>query len=147
MGGLLFLFVWGPWSPANRARAHTLAVTQELYDTSPFEILDQATEADVALNGCSMYQTTLRMGSPLSLEESISPFIDTVEKNGWTQMPGDYAGLIYFFERAPGEVLVLYTENIGPREWLQPPLTGTYSSFLYVVVASGSNYVGACDSS
>ncbi len=146
IAGLLSLVVWGPGSPANRAHAHTVAVTQELDGLSPFEILDQASEARVDLNGCSIYQTTLRIGSPISLSESISTFSDAAQKNGWIRLPGNYAGMIYYFHRVPGEILALYTENIGPREWLQPSSTGAYESFLYLVVASGFNYWGPCKS-
>jgi len=142
--GSLYLVIGGPWAPANRARAHTLEVTQEIYKNSPFDILDQVSEARVNQDGCSTYQTTFRIGSPLALAESIPAFKDSVQKNGWTLLPDNYADIIFYFHRADGEALVIYTENIGPREWLQPPVKGTYTAFLYVVVASGFNYFGPC---
>jgi len=146
MGTLLFLFGWGPWSPANRARSHTLAATQELYHVSPFTILDQVSEERVDRNGCRINLITLRIGSPVSLKESVALFTNAVQKIGWIQQPDDYAGLIYFFKRASGEILVLNTLNIGPREWLQPPdTTANYSAELYVQIASGTTYTGFCD--
>lgn len=145
IGCLLFQFVWGPWSPASRARSHTLAATQELYHMLPFTIVDQVSEERVGQNGCWTNQNTLRIGSSVPLTESISLFTSAVQKIGWTRQPDDYAGLIYYFKRAPGEVLALYTENIGPREWLQKSNTDNYSALLYVVVASGTSYTGFCN--
>lgn len=138
--------MWGPWSPANRARALTSAATQELYSMPAFTILDQVAEEHVDLNGCTINQSTLRIGSPVSLSESVALFTETVQEDGWTRQPDNYAGILYYFQRKSGEVLVLYTENIGPREWLQPPQTGSYSSYLYVVVASGMKQFATCPS-
>jgi hypothetical protein len=149
IGGLLFLFVWGPWSPEQRARSRTLAstqeLTQELHEILPFTMIDQVSEGYVSVNDCRISLVTLRIGSSLSLTESVSLFTNTVRKIGWTLQPEDYAGVIYYFERSPNEVLAVYTENIGPREWLQPPDSGSYVSFLYVQVASGATYVGLCE--
>jgi hypothetical protein len=146
LAGAVFLFIWGSGSPASRARAHTLAATQELSPLPPFTILDQEAEESVALNGCSVNKITLRIGSPVSLSESVALFRDAAQKIGWTRQSDNYAGILYYFDRGPGEVLALYRENIGPREWLQPPDTGNYASFLYVVVASGNRYLTTCDS-
>ncbi len=142
--GSLYRTVGDAWSPAQRALTQTDAVTQELYKTSPFDILDQASEARINLDGCSTYQTTLRIGSPLSLSESVPAPGNAIQKSGRTLLSDNYAPIIFYYHRAAGEVLAIYTENIGPREWLQPPATGTYSSFLYVVISSGFNYVGPC---
>jgi hypothetical protein len=145
IGVLLFLFVWGPWSPEQRARSRTLASTQELHEILPFTIIDQVSKEYVNVYDCRVNHVTLRIGSSLSLTESVSLFTNTVRKIGWTLQPEDYAGVIYYFERSPNEVLAVYTENIGPREWLQPPDSGNHVSFLYVQVASGATYVGLCE--
>lgn len=146
IGALLLLFGWGPWSPTNRARSHTLAATQQLYQVSPFTILDQVSEEYIDQNGCRINLITLRIGSPVSLTESVALFTNAIQKIGWIQQPDDYAGLIYYFKRTPGEILVLNTLNIGPREWLQPPdSTTNYSAELYVQIASGATYTGFCD--
>jgi hypothetical protein len=149
IGGLFFLFVWGAWSPEQRARSRTLTSTQELYEALPFTIIDQVSEeyvnVDANVDACRISLVTLRVGSSLSLTESISLFTSTVQKIGWTLQPEDYAGVIYYFECGPNEVLAVYTENIGPREWLQPPDSGNHVSFLYVQVASGATYAGLCE--
>jgi hypothetical protein len=147
ISGSLFLVVWGPWSPANRAHAHTLAITQELYRTLPFDILDQVSEARININldNCATDQTILRIGSPLSISESLPSIIDAVKKNGWTLSSDNYGGVIFFYQRATGEVLAVYTENVFPSEWFQPPATGKYTSVLYVLIASGFHYFGPCE--
>jgi hypothetical protein len=140
IGGLLFLFVWGPWSPANRARAQAMAASQELYQLSPFTILNQVSEEWVDLNGCRINLIALNIGSPVPLTESVSLFTNAVQKIGWIRQPDEHPGSVSYFKRAPGEALVLFSENIG-----KPADTGNYAARLYVQVWSGTTYTGFCD--
>jgi hypothetical protein len=139
IGGLLFQFVRGPWSPANRARAQAMAATQELHQLSPFTIVDQVSEEWVDLNGCRINLIALTIGSPVSLTESVSLFTNAVQKIGWIRQPDGYAGLVYHFKRAPGEALVLFINSGNITH------TDKYPALLYVQVWSGTTYTGFCD--
>jgi hypothetical protein len=145
IGGFLIFYALDLFSPANRTRKQTLANTQEIHQLSTFTILDQLSEESVNLDGCYINQETLRIGSTISMEESVPLFINSVEEFGWNRLPVNTAPYIYYFEREAGEILVLYTEKYGPYEWLKHHTdTTTYSAYLYVVIANGATYSGPC---
>lgn len=144
IGGLIAVIVIGPASPASRASSHTLTMAQELTNISPFIIIDQQTESKVDINGCYINTIIFRIGSPVSLSDSTSLFIEKVRNIGWKQQSGNFGSTIYYFQRNSGELLVLYTENYGIQPWKGQSDLSSYSSILYVVVATGNTYFKPC---